>query len=145
MPDDLGGWHIIRIATQDRVLAETPYYLEQSLVKVSPRRVKVGEVFTVQIKGVGWTELDNTLAVTYDNAVLGYACGFNTNGDVTVNLVGTGRPGIHLVDFYPAIYRGKDRVPWNYQTPFLTDARDFPALPHGYRLPAYRLAIEVIE
>jgi hypothetical protein len=145
MPDDLGGWHIIRIATQDRVLAETPYYLEQSLVKVSPRRVKVGEVFTVQIKGVGWTELDNTLAVTYDNAVLGYACGFNTNGDVTVNLVGTGRPGIHLVDFYPAIYRGKDRVPWNYQTPFLTYARDFPALPQGYRLPAYRLAIEVIE
>jgi hypothetical protein len=63
--------------------------------------------------------------VTYDNAVLGYACGFNTNGDVTVNLVGTGRPGIHLVDFYPAIYRGKDRVPWNYQTPFLTYARDF--------------------
>ena len=145
MPDDLGGWHIIRIATHDRVLAETPYYLEQSLVKVSPRRVKVGEVFTIQIKGVGWTELDNTLAVTYDNAVLGYACGFNTNGDVTVNLVGTGRPGIHLVDFYPAIYRGKDRVPWNYQTPFLTYARDFPALPQGYRLPAYRLAIEVIE
>lgn len=145
MPDDLGGWHIIRIATQDRVLAETPYYLEQSLVKVSPRRVKVGETFTVQIKGVGWTELDNTLAVTYDNAVLGYACGFNTSGDVTVNLVGTGRPGIHLIDLYPAIYRGKDRVPWNYQTPFLTYARDFPALPHGYRLPAYRLAIEVIE
>ena len=145
VPDDLGGWHLIRVATQERVLAETPYYLEQSLVKVSPRRVKVGETFTVQIKGVGWTELDNTLAITYDNAVQGYACGFNSNGDVTVNLVGTGRPGIHLIDLYPAIYRGKDRVPWNYQTPFLTYARDFPALPHGYRLPAFRLAIEVIE
>ena len=145
MPDDLGGWHLIRVATRERVLAETPYYLEQSLVKVSSRRVKVGEAFTVQIKGVGWTELDNTLAITYDNAVLGYACGFNSNGDMTVNLVGTGRPGIHLIDLYPAIYRGKDRVPWNYQTPFLTYARDFPALPHGYRLPAYRLAIEVIE
>jgi len=145
MPDDLGGWHLIRVATQDRVLAEAPYYLEQSLVKVSPRRVKVGESFTIQIKGVGWTELDNTLAITYDNAAIGYACGFNSNGDVTVNLVGTGRPGIHLIDLYPAIYRGKDRVPWNYQTPFLTYARDFPALSHGYRLPAYRLAIEVIE
>ena len=145
MPDDLGGWHLIRVATQDRVLAEAPYYFEQSLVKVSPRRVKVGESFTIQIKGVGWTELDNTLAITYDNAAMGYACGFNSNGDVTVNLVGTGRPGIHLIDLYPAIYRGKDRVPWNYQTPFLTYARDFPALSHGYRLPAYRLAIEVIE
>ncbi|HEX7229406.1 MAG TPA: hypothetical protein VF452_03350 [Candidatus Binatia bacterium] len=145
MPDDLGGWHSITIATQNRVLAEAPYYLEQSLVKVAPRRVKVGGSFTIQIKGVGWTELDNTLAITYDNAAIGYACGFNSNGDVTVNLVGTGRPGIHLIDLYPAIYRGKDRVPWNYQTPFLTYARDFPALSHGYRLPAYRLAIEVIE
>ena len=76
---------------------------------------------------------------------MGYACGFNTNGDVTINLVATGNPGTHLIDLYPAIYRGKDRVPWNYQTPFLTYARDFPALSHGYRLPAYRLAIEIVE
>ena len=34
-------------------------------------------------------------------------------------------------------------MPLNYQTPFLTYARDFPALALGYRLPAYRLAIEV--
>jgi hypothetical protein len=144
-PDDLGGWHMVKLATHDRVLLEVPYYVEQSLVKVSPRRVRVGESFTVQIKGVGWTELDNTLAVTYDNAAMGYACGFNSNGDVTINLVATGNPGTHLIDLYPAIYRGKDRVPWNYQTPFLTYARDFPALAHGYRLPAYRLAIEVVE
>ena len=145
IPEDLGGWHLVRIASRERVLAETPYYVEQSLVKVSPKRVKAGEEFTIQIKGVGWTELDNTLAVTYDNAVLGYACGFNSNGDVTINLVASGRPGVHLIDLYPAIYRGRDRVPWNYQTPFLTFARDFPALLQGYRLPAYRLAVEVIE
>jgi hypothetical protein len=35
-------------------------------------------------------------------------------------------------------------VPWNYQTPYLTYAQDFPALSLGYRLPAYRLAIEII-
>ena len=145
IPDDLCGWHMDKLATRDRVLLEVPYYVEQSLVQVSPKRMKVGETFTVQIKGVGWTELDNTVAVTYDNAAMGYACGFNTNGDVTINLVATGNPGTHLIDLYPAIYRGKDRVPWNYQTPFLTYARDFPALSHGYRLPAYRLAIEVVE
>ncbi len=145
IPDDLGGWHVVKIVTRDRVLAEAPFYVEQSLVTVTPKRVKVGEPFTIQIKGVGWTELDNTLAVSYDNAVLGYACGFNSNGDVTINLVASGNPGTHLIDLYPAIYRGKDRVPWNYQTPVLTFARDFPALAHGYRLPAYRLAIEVIE
>ncbi len=145
IPDDLGGWHMVKIATRERVFSEAPFYIEQSLVKVSPKRVKVGESFTVQIKGVGWTELDNTLAVTYDNAAMGYACGFNSNGDVTINLVATGQPGTHLIDLYPAIYKGRDRVPWNYQTPFLTYARDFPALSHSYRLPAYRLAIEVVE
>jgi hypothetical protein len=145
IPDDLGGWHVIKAVARDRVLFEVPYYVEQSLVTVSPKRVKAGETFTVQIKGVGWTELDNTLAVTYDNADMGYACGFNSNGDITLNLVATGHPGTHLIDLYPAIYRGKDRVPWNYQTAFLTYGTDFPALAHGYNLPAYRLAIEVID
>jgi hypothetical protein len=145
IPDDLGGWHVVKAVGRDRVLLEVPYYVEQSLVSVSPKRVKTGETFTVQIKGGGWTELDNTLAVSYDNAVMGYACGFNSNGDITVNLVATGHPGTHLIDLYPAIYKGKDRVPWNYQTAFLTYGRDFPALALGYRLPAYRLAIEVVE
>ena len=72
-------------------------------------------------------------------------CGFNSNGDVTINLIASGHPGTHLIDLYPAIYRGKDRVPWNYQTPILTYARDFPALAHGYRISAYRLAIEVVR
>jgi hypothetical protein len=145
IPDDLGGWHTVKLVARDQVLIEIPYYVEHSLVEVKPKRVKVGETFTVQIKGVGWTELDNTVAVTYDNAAMGYACGFNSNGDVTINLLATGHPGTHLIDLYPAIYRGKDKVPLNYQTPFLTYARDFPALAHGYKLPAYRLAIEVVE
>lgn len=145
IPDDLGGWHVVKLTSADRVLTEVPFYVEQSLSQVSPKRVKVGEPFTIQIKGSGWTELDNTVAVTYDNAAMGYACGFNSNGDITINLIASGEPGTHLIDLYPAIYKGKDRVPWNYQTPFLTYARDFPALSVGYRLPAYRLAIEVVR
>ena len=145
IPDDLGGWHVVKVAARERVLMEIPYYLEQNLVAIKPQRVKVGETFTLQLKGGGWTELDNTVAVTYDNAAMGYACAFNSNGDITMNLVATGHAGTHLIDIYPAIYKGKDRVPWNYQTPFLTYARDFPALTLGYKLPAYRLAIEVVE
>jgi hypothetical protein len=146
IPDDLGGWHVVKLATRERgVVMEIPYYVEQALAALEPRRVKVGETFTVRIKGGGWTELDNTVAVTYDNAAIGYACAFNSNGDITMNLVATGHPGTHLIDIYPAIYKGKDRIPLNYQTPFLTYARDFPALARGYKLPAYRLAIQVVE
>src|SRR4030095_6070867 len=80
IPDDLGGWHVVKLAARNQVLLEVPYYVEQSLVEVKPKRVKVGETFAIQIKGGGWTELDNTVAVTYDNASIGYACAFNTNG-----------------------------------------------------------------
>jgi hypothetical protein len=144
VPDDLGGWHAVKLAQNGQVVAEAPYFVERSLVSVSAQKLRAGESFTVSIKGVGWTELDNGLAMTYDNAYVGYACGFNSNGDVTIELVATGGSGTHLIDLYPMVYAGKD-AKWWYWTPVLTFARDFPALALGYRLPAFRLAIEVTD
>ena len=37
-----------------------------------------GQKFTVHLKGLGWTQLDNTIAVDYDNSYVGYGCGFNS-------------------------------------------------------------------
>ncbi|MBI4506410.1 MAG: hypothetical protein HY691_12810 [Chloroflexi bacterium] len=145
VPDDLGGWHTVKVVQGDKILAEVPYLIQPSLVGVTPTRVKVGETFKVQIKGVGWTELDNIYTVVYDNSYVGFACGFNSNGDVTVNLRASGVPGTHLVDLYPAIYQGHGKPPWLYDTPQLTALRDHPGLALGYRLPIFRLAIEVIE
>ncbi len=143
IPDDLGGWHLIKLVQGGKVVAEAPYFIERSLVDITPRQVKRGEVFTVHIKGVGWTELDNGVAITYDNIYIGFACGFNSNGDVTVNLVATGEPGIHLIDLYPMIYQGHGKPPWGYQEPFLAFKQDFPGLALGYKLPTFRLAIQV--
>ncbi|MBI4674087.1 MAG: hypothetical protein HY741_20780 [Chloroflexi bacterium] len=145
VPDDLGGWHTVRVIQGDTVLAEIPYYVERSLVEVTPKRVKVGESFTIHVKGIGWTELDNTVAVTYDNAYIGYACGFNSVGDITLNMVATGEPGTHLIELWPTIYQGKGKPPWNYQLPHLSALEDGPGLTLGYKLPIYRLAIEVVE
>lgn len=148
VPDDLGGWHVVKLVQGGKVLAEVPYFTERSLVGVSPKRVKAGETFTVQIKGIGWTELDNGVAVTYDNAYIGYACGFNSNGDITFSfLVATGGPGTHLIDLYPMLYRAKGKHPpeyWNFQLPHLTALQDHPGLALGYKLPVFRLAIEVV-
>jgi hypothetical protein len=143
VPDDLGGWHSVKLVQGDKVMAEAPYFIERSLVDVTPKQVKSGDVFTVHIKGVGWTELDNGVAITYDNVYIGFACGFNSNGDVTVNLMATGAPGIHLIDLYPMIYQGHGKPPWGYQEPFLAYKQDFPGLALGYKLPAFRLALEV--
>jgi len=53
---------------------------------------KEGQEFTVSILGVGWTQLDNTLAVDYDNSYIGYGCGFHSNGYMAVHLTATGGP-----------------------------------------------------
>ena len=108
--------------------------------------VKEGQAFSVHLKGVGWTQLDNTVAVDYDNSYIGYGCGFNSNGDVVLNLHATGGPGTHLIDIYPVLYT---LSPSFANTPFgmlpvLTYQRDEPGLALGYKLPAIRLAITVM-
>jgi hypothetical protein len=152
VPDDLGGWHSIELVQDGTVLASAPYFVTRSLVAVTPTRVRVGEQFKVEVKGIGWTQLDNGVAVTYDNVYAGYACGFNSRGDVTIYLTATGAPGVHLIDFYPMIYQGPGGVlggqgggepPWSYQVPQLTTLEDGPGLALGYRLPIFRLAVVV--
>jgi hypothetical protein len=146
VPDGLGGWHVIRVLQGADVKTQVPYYVERSVVDV-PRVVKEGRPFQVHLKGVGWTQLDNTVAVTYDNGYVGYGCGFNSNGDVVLNLVATGGPGTHLIDIYPLLYPYQPAYayPPHAAIPFLSFARDYPGLALGYQLPAFRLAIKVVS
>lgn len=144
IPDDLGGWHVVSVVSDNTLLAEIPFFVEHSLAAVTPRQVKAGEEVTIQLKGIGWTELDNGVAITYDNTNIGFACGFNSRGDVTFKFIATGAPGIHLIDMYPMIYQGHGEPPWGYQQPLLSFKVDAPGLALGYNLPTYRLAIEII-
>ena len=145
VPDGLGGWHVIKVVQAGQIVGEFPFFVEHSLVGITPIQVKAGDIFTVQVKGIGWTELDNGVAMTYDNAYIGFACGFNSNGDVTMSFVATGGLGTHLIDLYPMLYQGHGKPPWGYQVPLLTFKQDAPGLQLGYNLPAIRLAIEIVE
>ena len=145
-PDGLGGWHVIQLIQNGKVQAQVPYYVKRSLVSY-PRTVKLGHAFQVHLRGVGWTQLDNTLAVDYDNSYVGYACGFNSAGDVVLNLVATGGTGTHLIDMYPLLYTYQPAYPYppHGMVPFLSFARDAPGLALGYQLPAIRIAIRVVR
>lgn len=145
IPNNVGGWHSVQLHQNDKLQAEATYYVRQKLLGVSPMTVKAGEMFTIRVRGVGWTELDNGFAVTYDNAYAGFACGFYEKGDVKLNLYATGGPGTHLIDFYPMIYKGKSTDLWNNQLPMLSFRQDNPALALGYKLPAMRIAIRVVK
>ena len=124
----------------DRMLARTHFVIETSVVSMTPTSGPAGTPVTIHLKGVGWTEYDNIYIATYDNAYMGYACGFNSNGDVVINFTATGEPGVHLIDLYPGIYQGPSTEPQLlYRMPQLTYADDHP----GNTIPALRLAFEV--
>ena len=142
VPDDLGGGHRIEAVVTGDNVPKTAFVITPSILPLGISSGSAGTPLTVHLKGVGWTETANIYHLVYDNAYLGYACGFNSQGDVTIYLPLTGEPGWHFIDIYPGIYKGKEaKGVQNFRIPQLTYAEDHP----GERLPAFHLAVEIIE
>ena len=140
IPADLGGLHGLGLRDDSKLLARTSFAIETSIVSISPTSGPVGTPVTIHLKGVGWTEYDNIYIATYDNAYMGYACGFNSQGDVVINFTASGTPGVHIIDLYPGIYQGPPTEPQLlYRQPQLTYADDHP----GNKIPALRFTFEV--
>lgn len=148
-PDDLGGSHTITARAGASATAQVRYTITPSVFPISPQTAKPGEEITIHLKGVGWTQTANIYTLVMDNGYVGYACGFNSQGDVTIHILAPGQPGIHYVDLYPAIYQGnlfgKDAAQGAlggnvsyFQIPMLNWA-DHP----GEHLPAFHLAFQV--
>jgi hypothetical protein len=176
VPDGLGGWHVVQVLNGSTIEAQVPFYVKESIVAFKNVKgtivsmglatandttaglgtgqagagshvFKEGQEFTISIKGVGWTQLDNTLGVDYDNSYMGYGCGFNSNGYMVIHLRATGGPGTHLIDLYPMLYSLSPSfasTPYG-MVPVLSYARDYPGLALGYHVPAIRFAITVIK
>ncbi len=143
-PDDLGGAHTIRatVAGSSEPLATAVYTIQPSVAQFTPTEVKPGEMMTIQLKGIGWTETENIITMVHDNAYIGYACGFNTQGDVTIYFYADTRPGWHYIDLYPAIYKGNMGAVSS--DPFRLPMLNVPDHP-GAELPAFRLAYHVVD
>jgi hypothetical protein len=139
IPDDLGGRHTLSIRAADKTLATTYFVIETSIVSMTPASGPAGTPVTIHLKGVGWTEYDNIYIATYDNGYMGYACGFNTRGDVIIHFTAAGAPGVHVIDLYPGIYQGPEGGQQLYRLPQLTYADDHP----GNHIPALRFSFEV--
>jgi len=176
IPDHLGGWHVIQVKQGDLIEAQVPIYVKESIFNyvdksgkvlsqgiaaadtsnapelrdgsgVPKTTFKAGEEFTIAMKGVGWTQLDNTLAVTYDNSYIGYGCGFNSNGYMVVHLIATGKPGTHLIDLHPVLYTNQPsfaNTPYG-MLPVLSNMNDIPGLALGYQPPTVQFAITITK
>ncbi len=138
VPDDLGGPH--KLSVENSGAKQTgSFWIKPIALPLDVERGPPGTPFTVHLKGVGWTETANIYTIVYDNSYIGYACAFNSQGDVESPLRATGSPGRHFVDLYPAIYRGEEQRPRNFLIPQLTYQADHP----GEDLPHFRFAFEV--
>lgn len=91
-PDDLGGTHRI-VAGDAAGDPATTYRIVPSAAAVIPSVVAPGAPIAIRLQGVGWTETANTYVLDVDNALFGYGCGFNSQGDVTMLLRAPGRAG----------------------------------------------------
>ncbi len=136
VPNDLGGAHTITAKMGNVVVGQTELVIQPKVFPLAATRGPSGTKVALRLQGVGWTETANIYNITYDNAYIGYACGFNSGGDVTVDLVVSGAPGWHYIDLYPGIYKGVETRPLNFRVPQLTFEADHP----GERLPAFHLA-----
>ena len=136
VPDDLGGDHVITAKIGGAVVAKTNLYILASAFPLSVDSGPAGTRTTLHLKGVGWTETEQIYHVVVDNAFTGYACAFQSAGDLTIFLTMSGAPGWHFIDMYPGIYQGTETRPANYKMPQLTALDDHPGNP----LPIFRFA-----
>jgi hypothetical protein len=137
-PDDLGGSHTLSVESKHGRKTGT-FWIKPTALPLDVGRGPVGATFRIHLKGVGWTETANIVHVVYDNSYIGYACAFNSQGDVELIMKATGEPGWHFIDLYPGIYKGRETRPNNFRIPQLTYADDHP----GEDLPAFHYAFEV--
>lgn len=140
VPVNVGGpaHTILLVDGQGNVLGSTDYQIYPSFVS-APKTVKAGQMLTIHLQGGGPDTYDNCYSVLYDNGSIGYACGFNSNGDMQIRIRATGAPGIHYVDLYPTIQQGNQKVPNLYVLPLLTYQADHP----GEKEPAFHIVFTV--
>ncbi len=136
VPDDLGGDHTVSAKIGDAQVASTTLYILANAFPLSVENGPAGTRTTLHLKGVGWTETEQIYHVVVDNAFTGYACAFQSAGDLTIFLTMSGAPGWHFIDMYPGIYQGTETRPANYKMPQLTALDDHPGNP----LPIFRFA-----
>jgi hypothetical protein len=175
IPDHLGGFHAIQIKKGDLAQAQESIFVKQSIFvnkskdgksvygiakafdskAPEPRdasgtptlKFKAGEEITIAMKGVGWTQLDNTMAVTYDNNYIGYGCGFNSNGYMVIHLRATGAPGTHIIDLHPVYYSNQPSFANTQYSmlPILSYNSDNFGLALGYKQPAVHFEIQIVK
>ncbi len=116
IPYDLGGpAHRVEAVVGNATLATAHFTLTRQ-AWIEPTEGPEGTPIEVRLVGGGWTQYDNNVGITYDNAFLGFACSFNSQGNISVWVQAVGGAGPHVIGVYPALYYGPSDgpTPWKH-------------------------------
>ena len=108
VPDDLGGVHNLWVDVGGGRRSRAPTGSCRPRCRSTWRAGRPAPPSASISRASAGSETANIYTVVYDNATSGYACAFNSQGDIEIIMQATGEPGWHFIDLYPAIYKGKE-------------------------------------
>ncbi len=138
VPSDMGDSHVVTVQVGS-TSATTSFFVSPLDLGITPSSGKVGTSLTIHLEGTGETWTSNVFGVVFDNSNIGYVCGLNTGGDITLHLKATGTPGWNLIDLYPEVWQIEGlqfAVADYFQIPQLTYSTDHP----GGSVPEFQFA-----
>lgn len=118
-PYDLGGpAHRVQAAVAGATVAESSFVLARD-AWITPTEGPEGTLIEVRLVAGGWTQFDNNIAILWDNRFLGFACSFNSQGNISVWVQAVGGVGPHVLSIYPALYWGPSDGPTPWKHPMM--------------------------
>jgi len=118
-PYDLGGpAHRVQAVVAGAEVAESFFVLARD-AWITPTEGPEGTLIEVRLVAGGWTQFDNNIAILWDNRFLGFACSFNSQGNISVWVQAVGGVGPHVLSIYPALYWGPSDGPTPWKHPMM--------------------------
>ena len=113
-PEDFGFNHDIVLQQGDRLMTQVDYSIDMS-VEVSPRSGPLGTPITIDVKGIGYRNLEMSFNLLYDNRWTGWISAVTTHGSGRLTIPATGHVGDHVIEVlhgqFGFPYRNQEQSP----------------------------------
>jgi hypothetical protein len=97
VPEDFGFMHDLELRQGSRLFTRAGFHVDMT-VDISPSSGPVGTPITVEVKGIGWRQLQASWMLLYDNKPTGWVSATTTQGSARFTVPATGRPGVHVLE-----------------------------------------------
>ena len=109
-PEDFGFLHDVVLQQGDRLMTQVGYSIDMS-VEISPKSGPPGTLITVDVKGIGYRNLEMSWNLLYDNRFTGWASAVTTHGSGSLTIPATGHVGDHVIE----VLHGQFAFPYRNQ------------------------------